>query len=261
MCARSKKSESTEGVVLNNSYFHSVGRPLYSLCFLLPMVALYEFGTLIVNTDQIAHVQSRVAAFTWIMGIAKLLGVSQKIAWAFPGAVVIIIMISLQMVSSYSWKIRISWLFWMGFESLILTAPLFIIGMIMNGTSFSAGGMNHDYYAKLVTGVGAGIYEELVFRLIILGLLLLLLDDILRFGTTASILMATLISAVLFSAHHYIGIDMTGTFIHLETLDANSFLFRTAAGIYFALVFHYRGYGITAGTHAFYNVLLFTFFS
>ena len=250
----------TDEVVLQNNYFHSVGRPLYSLCFLLPLVALYEIGTLVVNTDQIAHVQSRVAAFTWIMGLVKLFGVSQKIAWIFPGAVVVIIMLCLQFTSNYPWKVRLSWLGWMGFESLLLTAPLFVIGIIMNDTSFSAGGATNGYYAKLVTGIGAGIYEELVFRLIILGLLLLLLDDILRFGTTASILMATIISAALFSAHHYVGIDMTGSFIHLEEMRVGSFLFRMAAGIYFALVFHYRGYGITAGTHALYNVILFTFF-
>ena len=261
MTSRGKKNDLTDGVVLNNNYFHSVGRPLYSLCFLLPLVALYELGTLMVNTDQIAHVQSRVAAFTWIMGIVKLLGVTQKIAWIFPGAVVVIIMLCLQMFSSYPWKVRFSWLCWMGFESLMLTIPLFIIGTIMNGTSFAAGGVSNGYYAKLVTGIGAGIYEELVFRLIILGLLLLLLDDILRFGTTASVLIATIISALLFSAHHYFGIDMSGSFIRLEELHVGSFLFRMAAGIYFALVFHYRGYGIAAGTHAFYNVILFTVFS
>ncbi len=258
---QSNKSD-TNGVILTGSYFDSVRQPLYALCFLLPFIILYEVGTLLVNTDQIAHVQSHVAAFTWIMGVARLIGVGNEIVWLFPGFVVIIITLFLQLASTYPWRVRFSWLCWMGFEAMFLTIPLFIIGIIMNGSkSFAASPGVNDYYARLVIGVGAGIYEELVFRLVLLGLLLMLFDDMLRLGHAVSIISATLISALLFSAHHYIGVDMSGRFIHLETLEAGSFLFRMAAGVYFAIIFHYRGYGVTAGTHAFYNVFYFTFFA
>lgn len=259
---KTKKNKTTEDFIFSNRYFDSVRQPLYALCFLLPLIILYEVGTIVVNTDQIAHMQSRVAAFTWIMGIASLIGVGQNIVWAFPGFVVVIITMFLHLASSYPWKIRFSWLCWMGFESMFLTIPLFGIGLIMNGSkSFSAGGIEHGYYARLITGIGAGIYEELFFRLILLGLLLMLFDDIMSLGHAVSIIAATLISSLMFSAHHYFGIDMSGQIITLEQIHTGSFLFRTAAGVYFAMVFYYRGYGITAGTHAFYNIFFFTFLS
>ncbi|MBN2843420.1 MAG: CPBP family intramembrane metalloprotease, partial [Sedimentisphaerales bacterium] len=189
-------------------------------------------------------------------------GANQGVAGAFPCIVVIIITLVLQLTSHYPWSVRPAWLTWMAFEAIILTAPLFIIGLIMNGSSsFTAVVPNHDYYAQIVIGIGAGIYEELVFRLVILGLLLMLFDNVLRFGHATSIVTATIISALLFSTHHYFGIDMAGRFVYLEPMDLGSFLFRMAAGVYFAIVFHYRGYGITAGTHAFYNVFYFTFFA
>ncbi len=266
-CMANAKKQSNlkpSGKVLADSYFESVCQPLYALCFLMPFMILYEVGTILVNTDQISHVQSNVAAFTWILGIARLIGVSNQIVWAFPVLVVVIITFFLHLSSANSWRIRFPWLCWMGFESMFLTLPLFVIGIIMNGSrSFAAGPLGNVYYARLVIGIGAGIYEELVFRLILLGLLLLFFDDVLRFGHTLSIIMATLISAALFSAHHYYGIDIsTGQLVRLdEALEVSSFLFRMAAGVYFAIIFHYRGYGITAGTHAFYNVFYFTFFA
>ncbi len=258
MSPRRKKSDLTDEVVIKNNYFFVVRRPLYSLCFLLPLIALYEIGTIIVDAEQIANAPERITSFTWIIGIARVLGVGGKLVWAFPGAMVVITMLCMHIFSNFPWKVRLSWLFWMGFESFILTVPLFVICFIMNGTSFSEIDTGSSYYAKLVTGVGAGIYEELVFRLIILGLLLLLLDDILRFDTTVSVLLATMISAFLFAAHHYYGIDMSGGFIRLEEIHAGDFLFRMAAGIYFALVFHYRGYGIVVGAHACYDIIYFT---
>ena len=47
------------------------GRPLYALVFLLPWIGLYELGTILINTDHIAHTQSRVTAFTWLMALAQ----------------------------------------------------------------------------------------------------------------------------------------------------------------------------------------------
>ena len=44
-----------------------------------------------------------------------------------------------------------------------------------------------------------------------------------------------------------------------EPFTLPGFLFRMAAGVYFAVIFRYRGYGITAGAHAAYNMIYFAF--
>jgi len=60
-------------------------------------------------------------------------------------------------------------------------------------------------------------------------------------------LLMVLISAVLFSLYHYLG-D--------EPFLWQTFAFRTVAGIYFGILFLCRGFGITAGSHVAYDVLL-----
>jgi membrane protease YdiL (CAAX protease family) len=252
------------------SYLESTGHPLYALLFLIPLVVIYELGTLLVNTDQIAHTQSRVATFTWLMGLAEWLGMHRSLAWAFPGVVVTIILLCWHLASEYPWRIRFSWLGWMALESLVLSLPLFAIGALLNssdsfavsqtGTGAPAASSSWQVYlADLTTGMGAGIYEELVFRLILVGLLIVIMHDLFRVKETLAIVAAVFISAALFAAHHYIGIDVvTGRAMQMEPFEVKSFIFRTVAGIYFAILFYYRGYGITAGAHAAYNGIYFT---
>ena len=60
---------------------------------------------------------------------------------------------------------------------------------------------------------------------------------------------AVFVSATLFAGYHY----LPGT---AESFTWGSFLFRTGAGIYFSLVFVIRGFGIAAGCHTFYDILV-----
>jgi membrane protease YdiL (CAAX protease family) len=108
--------------------------------------------------------------------------------------------------------------------------------------------------ANIVTGIGAGIYEELVFRLILICILMLLFQDILRFSHKKSIILSVLVAAALFSAHHHIDF-LSGQPNANDPFNVTEFVFRTIAGVYFAALFAIRGFGITAGTHAFYNII------
>lgn len=269
------------------SYLASTSQPLYALLFLLPLIAVYELGTILVNTQQIAETvsQRRVVAFVWLEWLAELVGFKQGLAWMFPGFVVVLILLCWHLSSRYSWRIKAGWLGWMALECAVLSVPLFALSAVMNRASdtqdamtsnettmrivsrmspLQAGGsvpigttQNTGYPANLVTSIGAGIYEELVFRLICMGLLLLLLEDVLKLKGPAPTIVAVLLSAGLFAAHHYVGIA-NGAMYWLEPFGTQSFLFRSAAGIYFAVIFRYRGYGVTAGAHAAYNIILYT---
>ncbi|MFB0525340.1 MAG: CPBP family intramembrane glutamic endopeptidase, partial [Phycisphaerae bacterium] len=108
--------------------------------------------------------------------------------------------------------------------------------------------------ANIVTGIGAGIYEELIFRLILMCLLMMLFQDIIRLDHKNSVILSVLISAALFSAHHHI-VFVNGQFAATTPFNWPEFGFRTIAGVYFAVLFAVRGFGITAGTHAFYDII------
>ncbi len=108
--------------------------------------------------------------------------------------------------------------------------------------------------ANIVTGIGAGIYEELVFRLILICVLMIVFQDVLRLNRRSSIILSVLVSAALFSAHHNI-VYLNGQFGQSAPFNWMEFSFRTIAGVYFAVLFAIRGFGITAGTHAFYDII------
>lgn len=94
---------------------------------------------------------------------------------------------------------------------------------------------------------GAGVYEELVFRVILLGLLLLVFTKLFHMEHAYAAVWATLLGAVIFSLFHHIG----GQAIVLSV-----FLQRLFAGLFFAAIYYNRSFGIAAASHSLYDVLV-----
>jgi hypothetical protein len=102
--------------------------------------------------------------------------------------------------------------------------------------------------ARTILFIGAGVYEEFLFRfLLIPGLILAFTKGGVPAGRAA--LLAVLWTSMLFSAAHYIG--PAG-----DSFSMFTFLFRFAAGLFFATVFLSRGFGIVVGCHAAYDLLV-----
>jgi membrane protease YdiL (CAAX protease family) len=101
---------------------------------------------------------------------------------------------------------------------------------------------------QVVTFVGAGIYEEVLFRLLLFSGLVAL-GRRLSGSPALAVSLGALVSALLFSAAHHVG-------PYGEPFEGYNFLFRTVAGVYFALLFQLRGFGIAVGAHACYDVIV-----
>jgi hypothetical protein len=102
--------------------------------------------------------------------------------------------------------------------------------------------------ALLIGFLGAGVYEEALFRLLLVPLTFALLRLMQAPPVLASTLAVT-VSAVFFSLAHHAGTPG-------ETFTWFAFIFRWVAGVYFAWVFVLRGFGIAVGTHAAYDILV-----
>ena len=109
-------------------------------------------------------------------------------------------------------------------------------------------GLSQKTLTNIVTFVGAGIYEEVLFRLILFFALFRLLQ-MLFMPDLVTKLLTIVISALLFAAAHHVG-------PYGETYDRYAFLFRIVAGLYFGLLYQFRGFGIAVGAHACYDVLV-----
>ncbi|MFA5554847.1 MAG: CPBP family intramembrane glutamic endopeptidase [Phycisphaerae bacterium] len=254
-----------------DSYLERTSRPLYSLIFLLPFIVFYELGTIFLNTDVLDRSQVRVVAFVWLQRGLEHLGLGGKFAWIAPPLVVVAILLALHITSKKSWRFFVNDFWPMHIECILLSIPLIVLSLALN-TSAGSGipaqadmlmsgflgqaevFVQHSVLADIVTGIGAGIYEELIFRLILICLLMMVLQDLLRFSHRDSVVIAIIVSAALFSAHHHI-LLINGQFENLSDFSWMVFIFRTVAGVYFAVLFAIRGFGIAAGTHAFYDII------
>ncbi len=267
---------------VQDSYLERTSRPVYAAVFLLPFIIFYEVGTLLINTDVLSHSQVRVVAFVWLQDALEFVGFSSRFAWAAPAVVVLVILGALQLTSGKKWKIYGRDFWAMGVECVMLALPLIVLTLFLNTTGGAGGevsgmavgpattcaaaagrgaaecqsvvGGGGSIFANIVTGIGAGIYEELVFRLILIVLLMLLFQDFLLFEHRLSVVLSVVLSAALFSAHHHI-VFVAGHMEMSAPFTFREFVFRTLAGVYFACLFAIRGFGITAGTHAFYDII------
>ena len=108
--------------------------------------------------------------------------------------------------------------------------------------------LNTAAIGQVVTYVGAGIYEEVLFRLALFGLLTTVLT-IAQVPARTAVILAAVTAATLFAAAHHVG-------PHGEPIDGFNFLFRVLAGLYFTALYQFRGFGIAVGAHACYDVLV-----
>ena len=102
---------------------------------------------------------------------------------------------------------------------------------------------------KLMLSLGAGLYEELLFRVLLVSALAALARVVFGFGVKGAGVFATIIGALIFSAFHYIG-------PFGDPFRLTSFTFRAISGVAFSALYRLRGFGITAWTHALYDAFL-----
>ncbi len=111
--------------------------------------------------------------------------------------------------------------------------------------------------ANLVLSCGAGVYEEFFFRILVMGAFGLFLGKVLGVRGGWKWALAALFQALLFSASHHLPGSPEQITNVMEARAALPVLtFRTLAGLYFAAIYIERGFGIAAGSHACYDLLV-----
>jgi len=228
------------------TYFHASELPLTALLFILPMLVLYELGTRYYASDWLRQAETRVLAFTLVRQFMELFGANGRY---LPPLAVVGILLAWHIARRDSWHLHVGTALAMIVESALLALPLLALSNLL-----------HRYlplYASasvaktgFVLALGAGIYEELVFRLMAFTFLNILLIDLLKIRIWSAYLLIVLSSSLLFAAYHY-WTPQPSPF-HLA-----DFLFRAAAGAYFGWLFIVRGFGVTAGSHVAYDVYYF----
>ena len=234
----------------------------YGFLGALPLLLVYEVSILIVNRGSPAGV--RVGADVWIKQAMSWLGATGMFA---VGIGVLAIGIAV-FVSERKHEIPIRPDYFAGIvgESIVYAVftALLVSGLVgaMFGMWPAATGdtegatalvlqeATFDRPTMLALSIGAGLYEELVFRVLLVGGLFLATKKMLARRSNAY-MVAALVGALIFSAVHYMG-----PFADVFTMS--SFTFRFLFGLALNAIFLLRGFAVAAWTHSIYDVLVVT---
>lgn len=232
------------------SYFHRVHQPLQCLIFITPLLLFYQ----ILSVGRLVSEHSGLVAFALMVKFFAFFGAAGSV---LPLGAVVAILMFWHLARKDPWDFDPKLYAGMAGESVVWGIPFFVIGLafarhvIAPGFAeiplAAAGAVGRSWQSEVVLSVGAGIYEELLFRLIAITLLNIILVDIFEMKVQWAIPLIVLISATLFSAFHYLG-D--------EVFHPATFSFRLALGVYLAGIYVYRGFGIVVGAHTVYDLLV-----
>jgi hypothetical protein len=106
-----------------------------------------------------------------------------------------------------------------------------------------------SWSTRLMLSLGAGLYEELFFRVLLVTGIAAGARIVLGLSRRTAGIIAAVVGAFIFSAFHYIG-------PYGDRLQLQSFVFRMLSGLAFSALYLVRGFGITAWTHALYDAFL-----
>lgn len=242
-----------------SNYWRVTRAPRYSLSFAFPLLVFYEALAFTLSHGEVSGVRN--GADVLLKSLFLFLGGREGLAFfgiLLVGAGIGLIWRDLRR----SGGVRSRYFAWMAAESIVYALMFGLVvgtltGLLLPslsaaGTSFSLkpGILPHwTLPTQLTISLGAGIYEELLFRVIVVSGLSWLARTILGWHVTRANLFAVCVGALIFSAFHYIG-------PYGEPLELASFTFRTVAGLLFSGLYVLRGFGITAWTHALYDVFL-----
>ena len=98
-------------------------------------------------------------------------------------------------------------------------------------------------WQKISVSVGAGLYEEFIFRMLIFALIHMLIVDLIQANSKIAIGISLLLSTLLFILYH----EPNNNLKHIT--------FYGCAGIYLGIIYFSRGFGIAVGTHAIYDLV------
>jgi hypothetical protein len=242
-----------------SGYLPATRHPWPCLLFVLPLLLAYEAGVVLLGGPNPEAIRN--GADHWLRFALQRVGV--RFFWVPPALLALVFAVWAwrrrkdrpgDLVGVLSGMLLESVIFALGLWALSrLLAPLLVqagVELVLPGsiTMFGQVESSESALRQVVTYLGAGIYEEAIFRLALFSLLAAVLRWIdMPGGLSAGL--AAVASAILFSTAHHLG-------PYGQDYSNYLFVFRLVAGLYFALLYQFRGFGVAVGTHACYNVMV-----
>lgn len=229
-------------------YLQQTSTLTYSFLASIPLLVLYEVLIRVSQPDQ--DVIVRLSAEMWITNLLYQIHENTLVLTL----ILVVVLGGIVFYADRGKDIRLRGTYFGGMvleSSLWAVILAFIISGFVGWLFMMDAPVQVGRLQMLALSIGAGLYEELVFRVVLVYALIWLFG--LLFEKKTAITISVILAAAIFSGVHYIG-SMGDVF----TLP--SFLFRMLFGLALNGLLVVRGFGITAWTHSLYDVLLVVFF-
>ncbi len=227
------------------SYLLKSRTSFYSFLFTLPLFFLYEVNILFLSWDDILVVRNG-ADFLMrnILESFDIYGLYGLGLVFFLGLLVTYIFF---IKEDQKQEVNVNFLFIMLAESMLWSVVLYFLlfkfmVLLMNP-------VGKTILQQVTLAIGAGIYEEFLFRVLLIAGLSGILGFVFMWDKTFKNIIAVVLSGGIFSAFHFMG--EYGDFFSMEL-----FLIRFFAGLILGVLYMYRGFGITAYTHSIYDLIV-----
>ena len=227
------------------SYLLKSRTSFYSFLFTLPLFFLYEVNILFLSWDDIIVVRNG-ADFLMrnILESFDIYGLYGLGLVFFLGLLITYIFF---IKEDQQQEFNVNFLFIMLAESILWSVVLYFLlfkfmVLLMNPTG-------KTILQQVTLAIGAGIYEEFLFRVLLIAGLSGILGFVFMWDKTFRNIIAVVLSGGIFSAFHFMG--EYGDFFSMEL-----FLIRFFAGLILGVLYMYRGFGITAYTHSIYDLIV-----
>ena len=227
------------------SYLLKSKTSFYSFLFTLPLFFIYEINILFLSWDDILVVRNG-ADFLMrnILESFDIYGLYGLGLVFFLGLLVTYIFF---IKEDQQQEVNVNFLFIMLAESMLWSVVLYFLlfkfmVLLMNP-------VGKTILQQVTLAIGAGIYEEFLFRVLLIAGLSGILGFVFMWDKTFKNIIAVVLSGGIFSAFHFMG--EYGDFFSMEL-----FLIRFFAGLILGVLYTYRGFGITAYTHSIYDLIV-----
>jgi hypothetical protein len=212
----------------------------------LPIFVLYHLGVMFLPVRNAADVVTQE-----LVALAH----NDRIAYAAltvgVGSVFVAVLLMLGRGQSLRWQSFA----WLALEGIVYAIGMRLVANAVVGELFLAAGIE-GRFTGFVMSLGAGLYEEVAFRVVLFGLGLRCLRVLFRSSSRLrrfSLAIGwALACALVFSAWHHVG--ALG-----EPLDARVFVFRAVCALVFTLIYVTRGFAPAVWTHVAYDVWVLVF--
>jgi hypothetical protein len=228
--------------------------PLTSAMLVFPLFVLYEIGIVAVPGAQNGADLITAALFRVMHGdVRTYVLFNASLLLVFVG-------VCLYLRRTHSSDLRLFWpvlfesaLYAVSMGSLIcfVMVDLLHVDPSLSIAPHAAAAGSSGTLASIIKSLGAGVHEELLFRVVILSGTAYVLSSGLGLRRWLSLTIAFIVSSVLFSAAHHI--------IGGEPFRVGAFTYRILCGLIFASLYEFRGLAVAVYTHAIYDIFVFLF--